>query len=55
MTYGSGNREKTLSFIWYNKDSDNKYIGFSDGIYDENYKEIDYRKKVENNNELIGQ
>jgi hypothetical protein len=30
---GSSEYEKSILPIWINKDSDNKYIGFSDGIY----------------------
>jgi hypothetical protein len=32
--------------LWYNKDSNNKYIGFSDGLYDPLYDELDYLEKA---------
>jgi hypothetical protein len=31
--------------IWYNEDN-NKYIGFSNGIYDLNYDEIEYKQEL---------
>ena len=33
---------KQLGLLWYNKNDLNEYIGFSDGIYDPNYDEIEY-------------
>ena len=34
--------DKRMGLVWYNKTDDDKYIGFSDGIYDEDYDEIVY-------------
>lgn len=34
--------EKTMGLIWYNKDSENNYLGFKDGIYDPSYDELAY-------------
>lgn len=34
--------KKRLGVLWYNKNDLNEYIGFSDGIYDADYDEIDY-------------
>ena len=36
--------QKQIELLWYNKTDDNKYIGFSDGLYDPNYDEIEYLK-----------
>jgi hypothetical protein len=54
---------KEIGFMWYNKNDDNEYIGFSDGtVYIdpetdviEDYDEIDYLKKVEVCNRLQAQ
>lgn len=37
--------EKDLAIAWYNKNSSNEYLGFSDGKYDKNYDEIEYLKE----------
>jgi hypothetical protein len=39
--------------LWYNKDENNTYIGFSDGIYDPNYDEIQYLKDTEQDSRLV--
>lgn len=36
---------KRIGFAWYNKDKQNTYLGFTDGIYDSTYDEIDYINK----------
>lgn len=36
---------KNISLLWYNKDSNGKYVGFSDGYYDPGYDEQDYLDK----------
>lgn len=33
---------KRMGLIWYNKDENDKYIGYSDGVYDEDYDELQY-------------
>lgn len=38
--------DKQLGLLWYNKNDNNKFLGFSDGIYDEAYDEKEYLKKV---------
>lgn len=35
---------KTLGLLWYNKNDNNEYLGFSDGYYDPEYDEIEYLK-----------
>lgn len=45
-----GDKKKRIGLLWINKDEYNNYIGFSDGIYDVNYNEID-----ELQNEKAGQ
>lgn len=34
--------QKRLGVLWYNKNDLNEYVGFSDGIYDADYDEIEY-------------
>lgn len=46
---------KELGLLWYNKDEDGKYVGFSDGIYDENYDEIEYIKNSSADARLLAQ
>jgi hypothetical protein len=36
---------KKMGLLWLNKDDNNQYIGFSDGIYSSNYDELTYLKK----------
>jgi len=31
-----------LGLLWYNKNDLNEYLGFSDGLYDPDYDEIEY-------------
>ena len=38
--------DKQLGLLWYNKDDNNKFLGFSDGVYDENYDEREYLVEV---------
>ena len=40
---------------WYNKDSEARYIGFSDGIYDKDYDEDKYNAVVADYYRLSGQ
>jgi hypothetical protein len=35
-----------MGILWYNKDEDGKYIGFSDGVYDPEYDENTYLDKI---------
>ena len=35
-------QNKKLKYSWYNKDQNNKYLGFSDGVYDAKYDERKY-------------
>ena len=57
LTYNStnGTNQKTIKLIWYNKDSDHRYVGFSDGVVDASYDEMDYDKDMSNHNRLIAQ
>ena len=61
MTYKCFNwteqtNRKTLSVLWYNKDENDTYVGFSDGIYDKNgYDEIDYLERAAENSLLASQ
>lgn len=36
------NNQKNIGIVWYNKDNQNNFIGFNDGIYDTEYDEIEY-------------
>lgn len=42
---GAEENTKRIGFAWYNKDKQNTYLGFTDGIYDSTYDEIDYINK----------
>lgn len=46
---------KKLGLLWLNKTDTNEYIGYSDGIFDLNYDEIQYRKDAHGNNRLEAQ
>ena len=46
---------KELGLLWYNKDEDGKYVGFNDGIYDEDYDEIKYIKESSADARLLAQ
>ena len=41
---GDETNDKRLGLVWYNKDELDEYVGFSDGIYDPSYDEIQYLK-----------
>ena len=41
---GDETNDKHLGLVWYNKDELDGYVGFSDGIYDPSYDEIQYLK-----------
>lgn len=45
--YSEGQTAKEIIATWYNKDEDNRYIGFSDGIVDTRYDEDAYADKLE--------
>jgi hypothetical protein len=47
--------EKQIGFLWYNKDENNQYLGFSDGLYDPDYDEIEYIKESSMDYRLLGQ
>ena len=56
--YGLHNEEtnlKTMGLLWVNKDENNQYVGFSDGIYSPQYDELSYLEKSKLDNRLIGQ
>lgn len=58
LTYNETNatdNSREMGLIWYNKDEDNTYIGFSDGIYDPTYDEIDYLDKSKVDSRLMSQ
>ena len=46
--YHNGNGDETndkhFGLIWYNKNENNGYVGYSDGVYDPDYDEIQYLK-----------
>lgn len=44
---------KTMGLLWINKDDENRYVGFSDGIYDPTYDELDYLEKSKVNARLV--
>lgn len=57
LTYNSinGTNQKAIKLIWYNKDDKNRYVGFSDGVVDASYDEMDYDKDMSNHNRLMVQ
>lgn len=50
-----GSNSRDIGLLWYNKDEDNTYIGFSDGIYDPGYDEITYLEISEFDSRLVAQ
>ena len=51
--YSEDTNQKDLGLLWLNKDENNQYIGFSDGIYDPSYDEISYIKQSKLDNRLL--
>lgn len=51
----NSSNSREIGLLWYNKDENNTYIGFSDGIYDPNYDEIQYLKDTEQDSRLVSQ
>lgn len=49
------NNKKAIEMLWYNKTENNEYVGFSDGLYDLEYDEIEYLKKSNQDSRLIAQ
>lgn len=41
---GDETNDKRFGLIWYNKNENNGYVGYSDGVYDPDYDEIQYLK-----------
>ena len=53
---GNGNNHtKRLGFVWYNKDDSDEYVGYSDGICDSNYDEIEYLRTKTLDSRLVAQ
>ena len=46
---------KKIGLLWYNKDDHNQYIGFSDGIYDDDYDELTYLELARMDTRLLAQ
>ena len=46
-TIDPATNEKKIGFLWYNKNENNQYVGFSDGIYDPDYDEEFYLNESE--------
>jgi hypothetical protein len=46
-----------MGLLWFNKDGDNKYVGFSDGVYDfeHDYDELTYLEKSKLDSRLVAQ
>ena len=42
-----------MGILWINKDDENRYVGFSDGIYDPTYDELEYLEKSKVNARLV--
>lgn len=46
---------KKIGLLWYNKDDNNQYIGFSDGIYAPEYDELEYLQLARMDTRLLAQ
>lgn len=46
---------KGIGLLWYNKNEDGQYLGFSDGIVDRDYDEIAYLQLSEKDSRLLAQ
>ena len=56
--YGKHNNstnKKNIGLLWYNKDENNKYIGFSDGVYQSDYDELVYLNEAKLDSRLTAQ
>ena len=51
----TGTNRKELEVLWYNKTENNEYVGYSDGLFDLKYDEIEYLKKSNLNSRLMSQ
>ena len=49
------NNKKDMEMLWFNKTENDEYVGFSDGLYDLAYDEIEYLKKANQDTRLIAQ
>jgi hypothetical protein len=47
LTYSLENKQKNIYSIWYNKNDNNEFIGFTDGIPDITYDEDIYQNEYE--------
>jgi hypothetical protein len=41
-----------MKILWINKDDENRYVGFSDGVYDPDYDELEYLEISKENTRL---
>ena len=57
LTYNGENlsNAKKISLLWYNKNEHDQYVGFSDGIVDKDYDELQYLAESAQHNRLISQ
>ena len=51
----SDTNEKSIKLLWLNKNENNEYTGFSDGIYDPSYDEIAYLDLARTESRLLAQ
>lgn len=51
----NSSNSREIGLLWYNKDEDNTYVGFSDGLYDPTYDELQYLKDTEQDSRLVSQ
>ncbi len=52
---GDETNNKNLGIVWYNKDENDGYVGYSDGIYDLDYDEIEYLEQSYADSRLLNQ
>jgi hypothetical protein len=46
---------KRIDLLWYNKNEDNQYLGFTDGVEKPDYDEVDYLNLTETERKIIAQ
>jgi hypothetical protein len=42
-----------MGLVWYNKTDSNEYVGFSDGVYDPTYDEMEYLRESYADSRLV--
>ena len=53
--HSAATNQKKIGLMWYNKDENNKYLGFSDGVYEKAYDELEYLRESSYDTRLTAQ